>query len=795
MPRLLHFRVKGIENVPEDFFSRAAALASSCQIQDLDIILSADGHDVTSIGGNFARWICTMPRLSHFKIEGVVYLNEEFFSTAAVLASSCQIQYLDITWYPLSADRHNVTSIGGNFARWICTMPRLSHFKIEDVVYLNEEFFSTAAVLASSCQIQDLDIILSADGHDVTSIGGNFARWICTMPRLSHFKVGGVAHLNEEFFSTAAVLASSCQIQDLKLFEVKVYGDRQNPPSMGKHLAQWICAMPRLSLFSVNNVYLPEEFFSTAIASESLCQIKALELTKFSSPTPVIGHQQSRTAFTRLALWVCTMPRLSQFELNPSEFICKEFFATAAIFAANSKIQSLTFLDIRINDDLPHSNMIGDLARLVCNMPCLSRFRVCSSLLTTRFLSEATEMAQSCQIKDLTFSLGKFHYCDPYQSSTGRDTARWVYSIPRLSRFSVSSYFLTSEFLSAATEMAQICQIEDLTLSVRDHNYYYSPYRSSTGKDMAMAIWICNMPRLSRFSVSSSFLTSEFLSAASEMAQSCQIEDLTLSVGDHNYYYSPYRSSTGKDMAMAIWICSMPRLSRFSVSSSFLTSEFLSAATEMAQSCQIRDLTLTHKIWNKKDLIEFESSTKEGLARWVCTMPRLSRFSVKVDFTDNHMTEENCLIIDFVLDFGSSSFSEQAVANLAQFLRHMPRLLLTNLTLPELLPRMLASLATSCSVNLKSITIDGKPRNEFLTDSQQSATRSQSDSGSLECTRRRETGHGSGQECSPALCQPERSRDEPVLQEMASRDDQERRAGTHREGEQDRTENEVEPSV
>ncbi|XP_071500955.1 uncharacterized protein [Diadema antillarum] len=731
MPRLSHFEIESVVYLNEEFFSTAAVLASSCQIQDLDIILSADGHDVTSIGGNFARWICTMPRLSHFKIEGVVYLNEEFFSTAAVLASSCQIQYLDITWYPLSADRHNVTSIGGNFARWICTMPRLSHFKIEDVVYLNEEFFSTAAVLASSCQIQDLDIILSADGHDVTSIGGNFARWICTMPRLSHFKVGGVAHLNEEFFSTAAVLASSCQIQDLKLFEVKVYGDRQNPPSMGKHLAQWICAMPRLSLFSVNNVYLPEEFFSTAIASESLCQIKALELTKFSSPTPVIGHQQSRTAFTRLALWVCTMPRLSQFELNPSEFICKEFFATAAIFAANSKIQSLTFLDIRINDDLPHSNMIGDLARLVCNMPCLSRFRVCSSLLTTRFLSEATEMAQSCQIKDLTFSLGKFHYCDPYQSSTGRDTARWVYSIPRLSRFSVSSYFLTSEFLSAATEMAQICQIEDLTLSVRDHNYYYSPYRSSTGKDMAMAIWICNMPRLSRFSVSSSFLTSEFLSAASEMAQSCQI----------------------------------------------------------------RDLTLTHKIWNKKDLIEFESSTKEGLARWVCTMPRLSRFSVKVDFTDNHMTEENCLIIDFVLDFGSSSFSEQAVANLAQFLRHMPRLLLTNLTLPELLPRMLASLATSCSVNLKSITIDGKPRNEFLTDSQQSATRSQSDSGSLECTRRRETGHGSGQECSPALCQPERSRDEPVLQEMASRDDQERRAGTHREGEQDRTENEVEPSV
>ncbi|XP_072180708.1 uncharacterized protein [Diadema setosum] len=771
MPRLSHFKVNGVMYLDEDFFSTAAALASSCQIQDLDMdwySLSADGHNVTSIGGNFARWICTMPRLLHFKIEGVVYLNEEFLSTAAALASSCQIQDLDITWYPPSPDHHNLSSIGGNFARWICTMPRLSHFKVKVVdVYLNEEFFSTAAALASSCQIQDLDMdwySLSADGHNVTSIGGNFARWICTMPRLSHFKVKGVdVYLNEEFFSTAAALASSCQIQSLKMSSVRLYTDLHYPPSSGRNFAQWVCTMPRLSLFSVYNVYLPDEFFSTAATSASLCQIEALELTEFSSPTPVIGHQQSPTAFTCLALWVYTMPRLSQFELNPSKFMCEEFSATAAIFAANFKIQSLTLLKSQINDDLPHSNMIVDLARWVCNMPCLSHFRVCSSLLTTRFLSAATKMAQSCQLEDLTLSTEQFHsdvFC------RGSDMARWVCSLPRLSRFSVNGRFLTHEFLSAATEMAESFQLEDLTLSMEQfHSDVFC-----RGSDMAR--WVCSLPRLSRFNVSDEFLTREFLSAATEMAESFQIKDLMLSLGNSDDN-NPYHSSTGSDMAR--WVCSIPRLSRFSMSGKFLTLEFLSAAIEMAESFQIRDLTLTY-IWITDELYEFAYYVTEDLARWVCTMPRLSRFSVKVDFTD--MEEEanfHLQIREFVLDFGSSSFLELAEANLAQFLHGMfNRLLRDNLTWPESLVRKLASLATSCSVNLKSITINGKPRNEFLTDSQQSATRSHSDSVSPECKRRRETGHGSGQESSTAVCEPERSMDEPLVLEMVSRDDQER---------------------
>ncbi|XP_072180698.1 uncharacterized protein [Diadema setosum] len=531
MPRLSHFRVEGIVYVPEDFFSRAAALASSCQIQDLDMTwdcLPPDHHKLSSIGVNLAQWICAMPRLSHFRVEDILYVPEDFFSRAAALASSCQIQDLDMTWDCLSPDHHNLSSIGVNLAQWICAMPRLSHFRVEYILYVPEDFFSRAAALSSSCQIQDLDIDWyppSQDHYNLPSIGGNFARWICAMPRLSHLKVTGVVYLHEEFFSTAAASASSCQIQDLKLSGIKVFEDCQNPPSMGKNLAQWICTMPRLSLFSVNNVYLPEEFFSTAVASESSCQIEVLELTKFSSPTPVIGHQQSPTAFKRLALWVHSMPRLSQFELNPSKFICEEFFATAAFFAKNFKIQSLTFLDIRINDDLPHSDMIVALARWVCNMPCLSHFRVCSNLLTTRFLSAATKMAQSCQIKDLTLSVGKCNDCHPYQSSTGRDMARWVYSIPRLSRFNVSDDFLTHEFLSAASEISESCQIEELTLSVGKFEVCF-PYHFSMGRDMAR--WVYSIPRLSHFNVSNYFLTSEFVSTATEMAESCQT-DLSLS--------------------------------------------------------------------------------------------------------------------------------------------------------------------------------------------------------------------------------------------------------------------------
>ncbi|XP_071486859.1 uncharacterized protein [Diadema antillarum] len=343
--------------------------------------------------------------------------------------------------------------------------------------------------------------------------------------------------------------------------------------TVSRQLAEGMCSSPVLRCVSIKESTLHNDFYEILAEEARKCQIQNLVM----SLDMYRDRHNLTTIGGNFARWICTMPRLLHFEIEGVVYLNEDFFSTAADLASSCQIQGVTCLDIRINDDLQHQNMTGDLARWICSMPCLSRFTVSSNLLTTRFLSTATDMVQSCQLEDLTLSVG-YH---PYEFSTGRDMARWVYSIPRLSRFSVSGSFLTREFLSAATEMAQSCQIAELTLSVGKFVEYF-PYRFSTGRDMAR--WVYSIPRLSRFSVTGSFLTREFLSAATEMAQSCQLEDLTLSVRQFDMCH-PYELSTKRDMAR--WVYSIPRLSRFSVSGWFLTREFVSAATEMAESCQM----------------------------------------------------------------------------------------------------------------------------------------------------------------------------------------------------------------
>ncbi|XP_072182192.1 uncharacterized protein [Diadema setosum] len=131
----------------------AAETLISCKITELNMSfdsLNGDYQEKSLMGKNLARWVCTMPELSRFSLTGHC-MSDTFYSTVADFASSCQIKYLTLSFQSLDGDSQHQSSLGRNLARWVCTMPNLSSFSLLGH-YLPDNFFSTAAELASSCQ-------------------------------------------------------------------------------------------------------------------------------------------------------------------------------------------------------------------------------------------------------------------------------------------------------------------------------------------------------------------------------------------------------------------------------------------------------------------------------------------------------------------------------------------------------------------------------------------------------------------------------------------------------------------
>ncbi|XP_072171707.1 uncharacterized protein [Diadema setosum] len=206
-----------------DFYNILGAEASNCQIQDLMLYYDSDDHDLwhqTSTGGDLARCVCTMPRLLTFSLK-CPYLPDSFLSTAAASASSCQVQDLELY---LSKEQENIkhqSSGGGDLARWVCTMPSLREFELS-CLYLPDGFLSTASALASSCQIRNLVFDFRrgfgdsksrshVDSQYQSSLGGDLVRCVCALPSLHKFSLW-CPYLTDDFLSAAAASASSCQV-------------------------------------------------------------------------------------------------------------------------------------------------------------------------------------------------------------------------------------------------------------------------------------------------------------------------------------------------------------------------------------------------------------------------------------------------------------------------------------------------------------------------------------------------------------------------------------------------------
>ncbi|XP_072176954.1 uncharacterized protein [Diadema setosum] len=449
---------------PEKFFSTAVDSASSCEISELTLHFQSSDKDSeyhSSMGGDLARWVCTLPRLRTFNLT-CDFWPEKFFSTAADSASSRQIRNLTLHFQSSDKDSEYHASMGGDLARWVCTLPYLWTFNLTCDLW-PEKFFSTAADSASSYQIKNLTLHFLSSDKDCkyhSSMGGDLARWVCTLPDLLTFSLT-CDFWPEKFFSTAADSASSCKISYLTLHFQSSEKDCKYHSSMGGDLARWVCIFPSLSTFNLTCDFWPEKFFSTAAYLASSCQIGNLTLHFQSSDKDCKYHSSMGGDMAR---WVCTLPRLFSFNLT-CDFWPEKFFSTAAYLASSCQIGHLTLHFQSSGKDCKyHSSMGEDSALWVCTLPSIWIFNLTCDFWPEKFFSTAAYLASSCQISYLTLHFQSSDKNCKYHSSMGGDLARWVCILPRLWIFSLTCDFWPEKFFSTAADSASSCKIRELKM-------------------------------------------------------------------------------------------------------------------------------------------------------------------------------------------------------------------------------------------------------------------------------------------------------------------------------------------
>ncbi|XP_071497185.1 uncharacterized protein [Diadema antillarum] len=609
-------------------------------------------------------------------------------------------------------------TVSQELAEAMCSSCSLRSVRIQESTF-HDDFYRILAAKASKSQIQNLEIssIHSFCIHQhQPSIGRNLAQWVCTMPHLSRFSVS-FEYLTEEFASTAVASTSPCQIKELMLSGIKVYRDRISVPSLKGNLAPWVCTMPHLSRISINCVYLPDEFCPTVATSPSSCRIRELTFSNFEVEDDVLYQNLIERD---LIPWIRTVLRLSQFSVR-FDFLTSEFLPSAA---ASDMVESCHVNNIVLTSQENNGHQFNSSLKFflgrehgcwVSALPCLSSFSIDYIFLTSEFLSAAVSFATSCQIQDLVLTHGGRL---ALEFSMGSDLAQWVCYMPRLSKFKVDCIFLSTEFPTVAAALASKCQIQDLVLS-HSHNGRHCPFKID-GSNLGR--WVCHMPRLSKFKVDCTFLTDTFHPTAAVFASRCQIQELVLTHSENTH--CPFNSIFGEKFGA--WVCHMPRLSKLKVDSLcfFLSDGFLSAAAELASSCQIQDLVLTQSENNKH--CPFNSIFGRNFGVWLCHMPRLSKVKVDCIFLSDRFLSaaaalaSSCQIRELDLNF--VLVSDPGGEDLARFLCHMPHLVRVDLKCSEYLPEAffttLASQATSSMI--QNITINGKSSNEFLSDTQRS---------------------------------------------------------------------------
>ncbi|XP_072173290.1 uncharacterized protein [Diadema setosum] len=214
-----------------------------------------------------------------------------------------------------------------------------------------------------------------------------------------------------------------------------------------------------------------------------------------------------------------------------------------------------------------------------------------------------------------------------------------------------------------------------------------------------LAEGMCSSNVLRKVVISDSYFHEKFYEILREEALNCQIEYLWLQFSSRDIDFL-IQSMMGGNLAQ--WVCAMPHLSTFILSCHYLPDSFILTAADSPSSCQIREIT----IYSPTEEEEFVS--KSAAAKVV---------------------------------------SESVAENLAEFLcrlPHLARAYLTELNLPEIFFRTIASQSSRCKV--ECIIVDGKPLSELLTDYQGGAETPSDGSGSEgESSSTDESSHQTGQ--------------------------------------------------
>ncbi|XP_072172198.1 uncharacterized protein [Diadema setosum] len=95
------------------------------------------------------------------------------------------------------------------------------------------------------------------------------------MPRLSKFRLK-CAYLTNSFLSTAATLASSCQIREFYIFTMSE--EKFVSESAAANLAEFLCCLPHLTRASINELNLPRTFFTTIASQASRHRVERISI-------------------------------------------------------------------------------------------------------------------------------------------------------------------------------------------------------------------------------------------------------------------------------------------------------------------------------------------------------------------------------------------------------------------------------------------------------------------------------------------------------------------------------------
>ncbi|XP_072163060.1 uncharacterized protein [Diadema setosum] len=394
------------------------------------------------------------------------------------------------------------------------------------------------------------------------------------------------------------------------------------------------------------------------------------------------------------------------------KFYISEHTNTGVVFIVhNNQVRSLS---------IDHPNfgriMSRDLAEGMCSSRVLRKVNISYSRFHADFYKILADSASTCQIQDLSLFIYTWNDGRQDQSPIGGDMAQWVCKMPSLSTFRLTCNNVDLNFFKTVAAEASFCQIQDLNLVLVGSWDDSSQHQSSVGGYFAK--WVSNMSSLLRFSLTCCNLDCDFLSEAIASASSCQIQDLELAFDSWDGG-SEHQSSMGAELAQ--WVSTMPSLQSFNLNCLYLDGgqQFLAAAVASASSCQIQNLTLTFQVWCTN--AGHASSASKDLARWVCTLPRLSTFSVQYllheDFFITAMAfAESCQIREFSIELTEGwSGATIAAGGFAKFLCCMPHLQRARIKCKNL-PRTFFTIFVleTSSCKIEDIIVNDKPLTTFL---------------------------------------------------------------------------------